>query len=612
MSSAGRRSAAERTEQETTVSDFRPAAAPTAPTSAVDAVDDSAARPRNGADVLVEALIAGGVSTLFGVPGDTGVAFYDALYHRTGDIRHVLARDERHAGAMADAYARSGNQVGVVEVSSGGGTTYVVGGLGDAYASGVPVLLLTSDIHTGSRGTGALTEIDQVALFSAVTKWTRSAQSAEEIPRLVHEALVTAVSGRPAPVALIVPENVLDEPADGVESLPGRPPLPASRTAAEPAAVSRAAQLLSSASRPTFLVGSGVHLSRAWDALDRLAAALGAGVATTIHGKGALPDDSPWSLGVAGNNGGQRGANTAMRDADVVLLVGTRANATDTNSWTGPSRDGAAVIQIDIDAERAGRNFPNAIRLVGDARTVVAQLLDRVTPVSDDARRERRNRVGAARTAGAPAEAAPTVRDGQLLPAAVVRLVNEILGPDTLVVADPGTPTPNVAAYWHQTRAARSVLIPRGHGPMGYAIPAAVGVAMANPGRQVVSFTADGSFAMACGELETTARLQLPVLHIQFTNHSLGWIKMLQHLYTGRRYFGVDPGTIDAVAVARACGMEGERVTCLDELAKLLRSFRDGHRPLYLDIEVPHMIDYTPPVPAWEAGLAGEGARPVY
>ncbi|MBI0384232.1 hypothetical protein JBE27_50250, partial [Streptomyces albiflaviniger] len=146
----------------------------------------------------------------------------------------------------------------------------------------------------------------------------------------------------------------------------------------------------------------------------------------------------------------------------------------------------------------------------------------------------------------------------------------------------------------------------------GYAIPAAVGVAVAHPGREVVSFTADGSFAMACGELETAVRLRLPIVHLQFTNHSLGWIKMLQHLYTGRRYFGVDPGTIDAVGVARACGMRAHRVRSLPDLTRRLRSFREDGGPLYLDIEVPHLIDHTPPVPAWDTGRAGTGERPVY
>src|SRR5262245_11447857 len=141
--------------------------------------------PIRGADLLAETLIAAGVDTIFGLPGDTGVVFYDALYSRADRLRHVLVRDERHAAAMADGYARVTNRVGVVEVSSGGGSTYVVGGLGEAAAAGVPVLLITSDIARVSRGTGALTEIDQVALFSAVTKWRQAVDRAADIPAAV-------------------------------------------------------------------------------------------------------------------------------------------------------------------------------------------------------------------------------------------------------------------------------------------------------------------------------------------------------------------------------------------------------------------------------------------
>ncbi len=193
-----------------------------------------------------------------------------------------------------------------------------------------------------------------------------------------------------------------------------------------------------------------------------------------------------------------------------------------------------------------------------------------------------------------PANAAPD----QLVPARVVAILNEVLGDDTMVIADPGTPTPNVACFWQASTAARTVIAPRGHGPMGYAIPGAIGAAIALPGRPVLAVTADGSFAMSCGELETAVRYRLPILFVQMTNHSLGWIKMLQHLYTGRRYFGVDPGDIDAVQVARACGMEAERVTTEDRLRELAADFvarlHDlpgdsvaAPGPLYLDVEVP-------------------------
>lgn len=192
----------------------------------------------SGAEILVETLLHGGVETVFGVPGDTGVALYDALYRRP-QLRHVLLNDERGAAFAADAYARCSNRLGVVEVSSGGGVTFAVGGLGEAHAASVPLLVIASDIHGASRGTGALTEIDQVALFQSVTKWQAVATDAAELPALLEEAATRAVSGRPAPVALIVPEDVLDERAR-VELRPIQLELPPARPLPPSDALARA------------------------------------------------------------------------------------------------------------------------------------------------------------------------------------------------------------------------------------------------------------------------------------------------------------------------------------------------------------------------------------
>ncbi|WP_161958553.1 thiamine pyrophosphate-binding protein [Ornithinimicrobium cavernae] len=570
-----------------------------------------------GADVLAESLIGLGVDTIFGVPGDTGVVFYDALHAVPDQLRHVLARDERHAAAMADGYARVSGRVGAVEVSSGGGTTYVVGGMGEAMASGVPVLLITSDIHRSSRGSGALTEIDQLALFSAVTKHSAVVEHAADIPAMAAQAVRAATEGRPGPVALIFPEDVFDELVER-ETLDLGPAasrlvdVPGLREAAQADRVTEAAHLLAGAERPAIMAGSGVHSSQAWSELAELAETGAIPVATTIHGRGVIADTDNWALGVVGNNGGRPYANEYLASADVVLLVGTRANATDTNSWQGPAREGTAVIQIDIDEDRAGRNFPGAVRLVGDARTVLSQILAELPKAADDVREARAGGVVATRTAWREQRDPVDLKEHQLLPRDVVELVDEVLGGAAVWVADPGTPTPNVATYRQITTPGRDVIIPRGHGPMGYAIPAAVGISVAVPDRPVVSVTADGSFAMACGELETVSRLDLPILYLQFTNHSLGWIKMLQHLYVGQRYFGVDPGTIDAVKVAEGCGLRAERVATLERLRELVAEFARNPQPLYLDIEVPHMIDVLPPVPAWQTALDGDAERPVY
>lgn len=569
--------------------------------------DPGAAR---GADLLVDALVRAGVSHLFGVPGDTGVVFYDALADRTERITHVLARDERHAAAMADAYARSTNRVGVVEVSSGGGTTYVVGGLGEAYASATPLLLLTSDIHRSSRGTGALTEIDQRALFSAVTKRVLTPDTAAEIPAAVAEALEVAVSGRPGPVAVVVAEDVLDEVARGIDFPAADDAVPRSRPAASPEAVERAAGLLAAAERPAFLVGGGVHTSAAYDALAALADHVGAGVATTIHGKGTIADASRWSLGVTGNNGGGPVATGYLAEADVVLVAGSRANATDTDSFTAPSRE-TTVIALDVDPATICRNYPGALALEGDARTVLEQLRTAL-PEADTARITARHRdIRRRRDARTRDRVEP--EPSRLTAESVVDELAALLdGLDPLVVADPGAPTPATADRFPVVRAGRGFVMPRGHGPMGFALPGAVGVAVAHPGRPVLALTADGSFAMSCGELETIARLDLPVIAVQLTNHSLGWIKMLQHLYQDRRYFGVDPGPIDAVAVARACGLRAARPTTPEELREQVTAALRDRVALYLDVEVPHMIDAVPQVPAWHRALSGDPVRPVY
>jgi acetolactate synthase-1/2/3 large subunit len=556
-----------------------------------------------GADLLVECLVRAGISHLFGVPGDTGVIFYDALYERTNDIRHILARDERHAGAMADGYARVSNTVGVVEVSSGGGTTYVVGGLGEAYASGVPILLLTSDIHTASAGTGALTEIDQEALFSAVTKWRVRVTKAADIPAAIAKALTEITSGRPAPAAVILPEDVLDERVNvdesTLDSLAGlATSLPRVRPTAD---VTEAAALLAQAKNPAILAGSGVHLSKAYESLRKLAEKASIPVATTIHGRGVIPDDSPWSLGVAGNNGGREYVNAYLHDADVVLLVGTRANATDTDGFTAPSRDNTKIVAIDIDPTRAGRNYPGALTLVGDADKILAELAEAVPAAARPLAKHPKE-----------CENAANLAPGQLLPADVIRVAQETIGEPAIVVADPGTPTPNVVTYWRVDEPGRTVIVPRGHGPMGYAIPAAIGIALARPDQPVLALTADGSFNMACGELETVARLGLPIVFIQFTNHSMGWIKMLQHLYTGKRYFGVDPGTVDAAKIAEASGLRGVRARNLAEVKAAVAEAVLTRTAVYLDVEVPHLIDHVPPVPAWTRALAGDTERPVY
>jgi acetolactate synthase I/II/III large subunit len=567
----------------------------------------------NGAEILVECLVQAGVSHVFGLPGDTGISFYDALYRRQDAIQHILVRDERHGAVAADAYARCTNQVGVVEASSGGGVTYLLSGLGEPFAASVPVLSITSDIRSSSKGSNAITEIDQELLFAAVTKWRATVRSAADLPRLVAEAITNATSGRPGPVSLIIPEEVFDERAEVMVSASLVPHLPGEKPVASEYRLREAAELLRNARRPAILAGGGVHLAEAWEALRDLAESAGIPVATSIHGKGAFAESSPWSLGVVGANGARPYSNAYLAEADVVLLVGTRANATDTNAYRGPARGQARVIHIDIDGERAGRNYPGSLALVGDARVILEQLGDLVGAVESARSEQLLAEIAAGREEWHALEATPRpVAEGLLDPREVVRSVARLAGPDVTLVGEPGTATPNIAAYWEVATAGRRILIPRGHGAMGFAIPGAIGAALARPGEPVIGITGDGSFAMACGELETACRLKLPIIYLQFTNASFGWIKMLQHLYSEGRYFNVDPGPIDAVLVARGMGLVAHRATSLAHFVELFTDALASGRPTYIDIPVPDEIALTPPVAPWQATLAGKAGRTAY
>ena len=569
-----------------------------------------------GAAILVESLCRAGVRTLFGVPGDTGVGLYDALYQATARITHILARDERHAATMADVYARRTNTVGVVEASSGGGAMYLVSGLGEPFAASVPMLVITSDIHHRSRGTAAITEVDQKMLFTAVTKWRAVVEDAADVPRLVTEALAAATSGRPGPVSLIFPEDVFEQqrtvsfpPTFTTTAITGTPH---ACTSVDTAHARQAAELLRNAVRPAIVAGGGVHLSAAWDALAELAEGAGIPVATTIHGNGAFSDASPWALGAVGANGAREYANAYLAAADVVLFIGTRANSTDTNGFTSPPRN-VIAIHIDADAGRVGHNYPGGLALVGDAATVIAQLTEALPPGLAANRIAIREQIASARhtwdTASREAVALP---EGTLHPREVVRAVHDAAGAGTVVLGDAGTATPNLTSYWEVAAAGRTVLLPRGHGPMGWAIPGAMGAACAEPGRTIVAMTTESSLAMACGELETAVRYQLPVIFVQFTNGSLGWIKMLQHLYMDGRYFGVDPGPIDAPAVARGMGMRAVRVDSLAQFTQEFAAALAAGGPHYIEVPVPDQITLTPPVAPWQATLAGTGGRPVY
>ena len=557
-----------------------------------------------GAEVLLRSLLSHGVTTVFGVPGDTSMAWYDALHGARDRLIHVMARDERSAGFMADAYSRVTGRPGVVEGPSGAGATYLLPAVSEANDSSLPLVAINSDIRQSSDHTSALTRLDQEALFRPVTKWNLRLMDPSRISDLSARAFREATSGRPGAVHLAVPENLLADPAPEQRAL-GRPSaIPYTRTRPHSEDVERAAALLAKAERPVILAGGGVLSSGAEAKLLAVAALVGAPVVTSISGKGAIPDSHSLSLGVVGGNGGKSSSNQAVREADLILAIGTRMNSVTTDGGR-LLRGGQEVIWSDIDPSRPGRTYPDAHPLVGDALSCLSDLEEALKEWWNDPPKRSwadraRERVlkeweeisrSAHRRSG----------EGSLSPSLVVEALSCVLPPEAVLVGDAGTPTPQVSALYPVRRAGRRFLFPRAHGGLGYALPAALGAHLGDPEQTVVSLFGDGSLMMSLGELETVARLRAPVVLMNLRNDCFGWIKALQHLYYGDRYFSVDFEPCDYISVARGLGIKHAR--SVRDPQSLQQDFSWAVKlgePVFLDVHVTSPEEELPQVTRWK------------
>ncbi len=307
-----------------------------------------------GAEALVQMLLEYKVEVVFGVPGDTSLPLYEALYDAIPKIRHIMARDERSAGFMADAYARIAYKPGICECPSGAGALYSVPGVAEANASSIPVILFTSDISLADEGKGAITALDHHKLFEPITKWSSFLKQTDKIPETIRRAFRVATTGRPGAVHLSFPHEVL------IGELPQAKQMifaeyecidyPAYRTRGSRKILEEAAGYLLKATRPVIIAGGGANHSQASREIIALSEWLAAPVVTTISGQGIMPDDHPLALGVVGDNGFHPYANQAVEESDLLLYVGCKRGSVSTIRWTLPSyQPTRKIIQIDLD-----------------------------------------------------------------------------------------------------------------------------------------------------------------------------------------------------------------------------------------------------------------------
>ncbi len=529
---------------------------------------------RTGAEWIVDGLRSEGVRHVFGVPGIHNLAIYDALL-RQSDITHVLARHEAGAAFMADGYARVSGRPGVVLVTTGPGATNALTPLVESYAGSIPVVLVMSDIASSmvGRDAGSLHEVpNQIDCFRPVTRMAEAVVAAGDVPTTLAGAFALLRTGRPGPVAISIPHDFLAARVAAPAPVAGagrRPPC-------HVADIAEAARRLGAAEYPLIIAGGGVVAAGADAELAALAHRLEAPVITTVMGRGALGEQDPRWHSVLPN---QRASEPVLQRADVILAVGCRFAARSTQGLLLrlAFKPEQTLIHLDLDPTVIGKLFAPQLGIVGDAKDGLAALGRALGEGSARARWDARW-LGEVREATGP-RFTPAVAD-------LIRILRDALGRDGLVVNDQ-----TGINYWMEWKfpvwGPRTFLYPVGSATLGYAVPAAIGAQLANPGCRVLSVVGDGGFMYSVNELATAVKYRLPVAFLVMNDNRYGAIKWLQERMFGR-WGETELANPDFVALARAFGARGERIADTPELPRALEAaFKaDGPTVLELSAEV--------------------------
>jgi acetolactate synthase-1/2/3 large subunit len=547
---------------------------------------------------LAEAFARHGVTLTFGQSLPS--AFH--LAAPQAGIEQKPYRQENAGGAMADGYARISRKVGVVTAQNGPAATLLVAPLAEALKASVAIVALVQEVPRDAMDRNAFQDLDHLGLFAPVSKWVRRIERADRLEDYVDMAFTAATSGRPGPAVLLVPADLLVEPA--AMPSPRRANLgrfPLDRASPDPVAIEAAADLLAAARHPLVVAGGGVHLSDAADALAALQEAAHLPVATTVMGKGAADELHPLTLGIIGYFMGLGARTHAMRQmvdrADVVLLVGNRTNQNGTDSWRLFPKD-ARFIHLDIDPMEVGRNH-ESLRLVGDARLGLRALLEALQR-RDLAPRQAARAAVEAEIAAAVRSWRHTVHDicgrggGPVRPERIMAELDRRMRSDDIAVADASYSSIWIANYLTSRRAGQRFLTPRGLAGLGWGLPMAIGAQVAAPEARVICLVGDGGFAHSWAELETLRRLALPVTIIVLNNGILGYQKHAETAKFGEHTIACDFTEVDHAGIARCCGVDGVRVARGEDLgAALDRALGSGAPAL---IEVLTDPDAKPPI----------------
>lgn len=547
-----------------------------------------------GAEIVLRCLRAEGVDLVFGYPGGAIMPLYDAL--DGSGVRHILTRHEQGAVFAAEGYARSTGKVGVAIATSGPGATNLVTGIADAKMDSVPLVCITGQVRTPLIGTDAFQETDVFGLTLSLTKWSRLVRSIEEIPEVIAQAFYWARSGRPGPVMVDIPVDLLKASTEFSGPVEFHPhPKPAD-VGTDSTFCDTAIAFLQQAKKPVALVGAGAKLSGAVDDLRRVLDYLQIPTFATVHGLGAVPPESPYYLGMVGMHG-TRAANMALNETDLLLVFGARLDDRVTGEPTRFAPH-ARIVHFEIDPAQLDRVRPCEVPVIGNLSETIPEFWNELRHASLP------DWSGWRAIATSEERAEP---DSRGIAEPTIRFLDELfrhLPENSVVITDVGQHQ-MWAAQRFRSSTPRGFITSGGLGAMGFALPAAIGVQLAKPDSTVVAISGDGGFQMNIQELATVHRLGLPIKMVIVDNKYLGMVRQWQQLFYNRNYAETDMSdNPNFVAIAYAYGINGRRLRVDSvsgseipaETGDIIERFLNSKNPEVLVFECPPEANVYPMV----------------
>jgi len=546
----------------------------------------------SGAQMVIEALIAEGVDTVFGYPGGAIMNVYDEIY-KQDKFHHILNRHEQASVHAAEGYAKASGKVGVAMITSGPGFTNAVTGMADAYMDSIPLVVISGQVPMSLIGTDAFQEIDAVGISRSCTKHNYLVTDAKDLPRILKEAFYIARSGRPGPVHVDIPKDVtaqIEEFDYGIElDLETYKP----HTKGNPRQIKKAIEAIAKAKRPLFYLGGGIINANASEVVREFIHLTGIPAVETFMARGVLSFDDDLLVGMLGMHGSYA-SNMAMSETDLVIGLGARFDDRVTGKLSEFAKN-AEVIHVDIDpasiSKLVNANYP----IVGDVKSVVEDMLEFSSKIKSERYSSWRESVKNFE------ELHPLTYhedSDRLKPQWVIQRVGELLGDSANISTDVGQHQMWTSQFYPFSRP-RQFMSSGGLGTMGYGFPAALGVKAATPDKVSINFTGDGSILMNVQELMTAVEQKLPVINIILNNNFLGMVRQWQTLFYNKRHSETDLSIQpDFVKLAEAFGGVGYRVKTKEEFDEALKDAVERNVVAFIEVIVERMENVMPMVPA--------------